>query len=103
MLKNMNLNSNILPYTSDINGINNEKLLYKDANSIDEVWDKMVETFINNINFLNENQSKYIIINLNNIISDYITVIINSDYSTNDNEDFKIDEDKIDNLLSLNF
>jgi len=51
MIKNMNLNSNILPYNINIDNVNIEKLLCKNANFIDEVWNEVVETYINNYYF----------------------------------------------------
>jgi len=51
LFKNMNLDSNILPFTMDITNINNIKMLYKNANSIVDVWNELVKTYINNNKF----------------------------------------------------
>jgi len=98
MFKNMNLNSKILPYNINIENIDHEKLLYKDSNSIDEVWNEIVNTYINNIKFFDENQSKYFIRNFSDVINNYITVLIDSDY---ENVNIKIDENKFSKILSL--
>ena len=84
MFKELNLDSKILPFISDVNDINDLKLLYKDATSIDEVWMKVVETFNNNKNFFDKEQSKTFIKNFNKIINYYILKYTNSDYKNDD-------------------
>ena len=79
----MNLNSNILPFTTNINNINDIKLLYRDANSMDEVWNKLVDTYINNKESFDKEQSETFVKNFNSIINDYILVYTNSDYNNN--------------------
>ncbi|ORX64140.1 hypothetical protein BCR32DRAFT_251268 [Anaeromyces robustus] len=96
--KDMNLNPNILPFSSDVNDINNPNMLVKDANSIDEVWNTLVETYKNNIDKFDKEKSEKFIRDFNSIINDHILEYTDSNYSNNDN---KMDEEKINKLISL--
>jgi len=103
MFKYMNLNSKILPFTSNINDISDIKLLYKDAKSIDEVFDKVVETYNNNKDFFSKEQSESFINNFNSVINDYILIFTNSDYEKKYNCNEKIDGFKLNNMLNSYF
>jgi len=98
--KEMNLNSNILPYTSEINNINNIKMLVKDANSIDEVWNTLVDTYKNNIEKFDKKKSENFIRNFNIIVNDSILEYTDSRYNKDDDEG-EIDGDKVNNLMLL--
>jgi len=103
MFKDMNLNSNILPFTSNINDISDIKLLYRDATSIDEIWNKIVETYNNNQNYFNKEQSELFIKNFNSIINDYILVFTDSDYASEYSSNEEISGLKLNNMMSLYF
>jgi len=103
MFKDMGLNSNILPFTSNINNINDLKLLYRDARTIDEVWNKIVKTYIDNNNFLNKEQSETFIRNFNDVINNYILIFTNSKYSDKYKSSEEINGIKLNNMLSSYF
>jgi len=98
MFKEMNLNPNILPYTTNLNDINNEKLLIKDAKSVDEVWNTIVDTYQNYVDKFDNEQSEIFIKNFNSVINDYILEFIDSNYNDNSRE---VDENRINKLLLL--
>ena len=98
--KIMDLNSNILPYTSNINDINDIKMLVKDAESINEVLNTLAETYKNNIDKFDKEQSEKFIRNFNSITNDQILEYTNSDYNNNNNE---MNEENVNKLISSYF
>lgn len=75
MFKEMKLKSTILPYTNDINDINNVEMLVKDAKNFDDVWKVMVDTYKNNKDFFSKDQSEQFIRNINRVTNEYIIYI----------------------------
>ena len=99
MLKEMKLDPNILPYTTEINSINDIKQLLKDANKNDNIYKFMVDTYKNNQGSFDEVQSEQFIKNINSITNENIIKYTDSRYYDNENDN--ISEEDIENLLTL--
>ena len=99
MLKNMKLDTKILPYTSEIDNINDIKMLIKDIDNIDDVWKNIIDTYKNNIGFFDKDQSEQFIRNINSITNEFILKYTDSRYYNNEIDN--IGEENIENLLIL--
>ncbi|ORX73462.1 hypothetical protein BCR32DRAFT_285622 [Anaeromyces robustus] len=96
MLSNLkNFDSNFLP--NNIYNIENIKELYKYAESFENLWEKMTNTYIKNIKEIDQEMSTEFIQNMYYTINDYKELLSNSEY--NNNEYIKyINENIIENM-----
>ena len=99
LIKDMKLDSKILPYTIEINNINDVKVLLKDANANDNIYNYMVDIYKNNIDSFNKEQSEQFIKNINSITNEHI--IKYTDSRLYDDEVDNINEEDIENLLTI--
>jgi len=85
IFRNKNLDSNILiSNNGEPQDILNLNEIYKNSETIDNMWIKLTKLYIDNIDIFNKDESQDFIINFNEVINGYKQRISNSEYINND-------------------